>query len=84
MRSTVIIEKKQNKYYATVSGQFGGGYINARAGLTAEDAASFAAREMIRYAVSNDEGGDLLAPAEILNIVPQHLHSIDAKSKIDN
>jgi hypothetical protein len=84
MRSTVIIEKKQNKYYATVCDKFGGGYINARAGLTAEDAAAFAAREIIRYAASNDEGGDLLAPVEVLNIVPRHLHSIDAKSKIDN
>jgi hypothetical protein len=80
MRSTVIIKKKQNKYYATVSGQFGGGYINARAGLTAEDAACFAAREMVRYAVSNDEGGDLVAPSEVLAIVPPHLHSIAAKS----
>lgn len=52
----------------------------ARAGLDQQAAAAFAAREMIRYAQSNDEGGDLIAPPEVKELVPKHLHSIDAKS----
>jgi hypothetical protein len=75
MRSTVIIEKRGSGYICTVSGKFGGGYQMARAGLDPQAAAAFAAREMIRYAQSNSEGGDLLAPPEVLDLVPLHLHS---------
>lgn len=76
MRSTVIISKRGEGYIATASGKFGGGYQGSRAGLTAQDAASFAAREMIRYAQTNSEGGDLMAPPEVLELVPEHLRSI--------
>lgn len=76
MRSTVIISKRGEGYIATASGKFGGGYQGARAGLTPHEAAAFAAREMIRYAQSNSEGGDLMAPPEVLEIVPLHLRSI--------
>lgn len=78
MRTTVIIDKKGAGYVATVSGKFGGGYQGARCGLTPGDAARFAAREMIRYAQSNPEGGDLMAPPEVLELVPEHLRSIPA------
>jgi hypothetical protein len=80
MRTTVIIEKRGAGYVCTVSGKHGGGYQMARAGLDSQSAAALAAREMIRYAVSNDEGGDLMAPAEVLTLVPEHLHKIDDKS----
>lgn len=76
MRSTIIIEKRGAGYIATASGKFGGGYNGARAGLTPHDAAAFAAREMIRYAQSNCEGGDLMAPPEVLELVPAHLRSV--------
>lgn len=79
MRSTVIINKKGQGYYSTVSGKFGGGHQNARAGLTPFDAAATAARYMIQYAQSNDEGGDLMAPPEIMELVPNHLKIVDAK-----
>jgi len=80
MRSTIIIERRGAGYIATVSGKFGGGYQGARCGLTAEEAARFAAREMIRYSQSNSEGGDLMAPPEVLALVPGHLHSIAARA----
>lgn len=80
MRSTVIIEKRGTGYTCTVSGKQGGGYQGTRAGLDPQAAAAFAAREMIRYAQSNDEGGDLMAPDEVKSLVPEHLWSIPAKS----
>jgi hypothetical protein len=75
----IIIDKRGAGYIATASGKFGGGYQGARCGLTAEEAARFAAREMIRYAQSNPDGGDLMAPPEVLELVPEHLRSIARK-----
>jgi hypothetical protein len=79
MRSTVIITKRGAGYISDVSGKFGGGHRGARCGITPYDAASTAARLMIEYAQSNDEGGDLMAPPEVLDLVPGHLWSIAAK-----
>jgi hypothetical protein len=42
-------------------------------------AAATAARLMIQYAQSNEEGGDLVAPAEVRELVPQHLRSIASR-----
>lgn len=82
MRSTVVIRKQGDRYYATVQGKFGGGYSNARAGLSPHDAAAFAAMAMIEYAVENPEGGDLMAPAEVLELVPEHLRKISTKAGV--
>ena len=82
MRSTVIITKRGEGYISTVSGRFGGGHIGARAGLTAYDAAATAARYMIEYAQSNPEGGELMAPPEVLDLVPEHLRSIAARNSV--
>lgn len=76
MRTTVIIQKRGAGYISTVQGQFGGGHSGARAGLTAFDAAASAAKLMIEYAQSNPDGGDLMAPPEVLDMVPAHLRSI--------
>jgi hypothetical protein len=78
MRSTVIIKKRGEGYIATVSGRFGGGFQGARCGLTPFDAAAKAAEWMIQYSQSNCEGGDLMAPPEVLELVPEHLRSITA------
>ena len=78
MRSTVIISKRGEGYVATVSGKFGGGHQGARCGLTPYDAATKAAQYMIEYAQSNSEGGDLMAPPEVLELVPEHLRSVAA------
>ena len=81
MRSTVIIRKRGEGYISDVSGKFGGGHSGARAGLTPYDAAATAARYMIEYAQSNPEGGDLMAPPEVLDLVPNHLRSVDVKKE---
>jgi hypothetical protein len=80
MRSTVIISKRGAGYIATVSGRFGGGFQGARCGLTPFEAATKAAEWMIQYAQSNPDGGELMAPAEVLELVPEHLRSIAAKT----
>lgn len=77
MRTTVIIQKRGAGYISTVQGRFGGGHSGARAGLTAYDAAARAAQLMIEYAQGNPEGGSLMAPPEVLELVPIHLRSID-------
>lgn len=79
MRTTVIIAKRGAGYISTVAGKFGGGHTGSRCGLTPYDAAAAAARYMIEYAVDNPEGGDLMAPQEVLDQVPQHLRTIAAK-----
>jgi hypothetical protein len=79
MRTTVIIRKRGAGYISDVSGRFGGGHSGSRAGLTPFDAATTAARYMVEYAQSNQEGGDLMAPPEVLELVPEHLRSIAAK-----
>ncbi len=76
MITTVIITKRGPGYISTVSGRFGGGHQGARAGLTAYDAAATAARLMIQYAQSNPEGGSLMAPEDVLELVPEHLRSV--------
>lgn len=81
MRTTVIITKRGEGYISTVSGKFGGGHNGARAGLTPYDAAATAARLMLEYASSNNEGGDLMAPAEVLDLIPENLRKIEGKNE---
>ena len=81
MKSTIIIKCNNGKYFSTVSGKFGGGHTNARAGLNAYEAAAHAAEMMIKYASQNKEGGYLMAPPEVLELVPEHLRNIAAKIK---
>lgn len=80
MRSTVIIRKRGQGYISDVSGKFGGGHNGARCGITPYDAASSAARLMMEYAQTNPEGGDLMAPPEVMELVPEHLRSVAARS----
>lgn len=77
MRTTVIIQKRGAGYISTVQGQFGGGHSGARAGLTAYDAAARAAQLMIEYAQPNPEGGNLMAPPEVMEQVPEYLRVVD-------
>ena len=80
MRSTVIISKRGEGYIGTVSGRFGGGFQGARCGLTPFEAATKAAEWMIQHSQTNPDGGDLMAPSEVLELVPEHLRSIAATS----
>ena len=79
MRTTVIITKRGEGYISSVSGKFGGGHSGARCGLTPYEAAASAAQLMLDYGQSNPEGGDLMAPVEVLDLVPEHLRSIAAR-----
>ena len=42
------------------------------------EAAASAAKLMIEYAASNPEGGELMAPPEVMALVPEHLQKIEA------
>ena len=79
MRTTVIVEPRGNGYVMTVCGRFGGGYTGRRCGVTPQEAATAAAKAMIEYASisSNPDGGTLMAPMEVICLVPDHLKSID-------
>ncbi len=79
MRSTVIISKRGEGYIAQVCGAFGGGFRGVRCGLTPDAAAARAAGWMCDYAQTNKEGGDLMAPPEVLELVPEHLRSVDGR-----
>lgn len=81
MRSTIIIKKHGAGYISNVAGKFGGGHSGARCGLTPYDAAARAAQLMIEHAQSNPEGGDLMAPPEVLELVPEHLRSIRGREQ---
>jgi hypothetical protein len=83
MRSTVVIYKRYPGYAADYSGRNGDSAHGIKAGLNSHDAATTAARLMLQYAVPNPEGGDLVAPQEVLDLVPEHLKSIDKGIEID-
>lgn len=76
MRTTVIISKREDGYISTVSGRFRDGHMASDAGSTPFDAAATAGRLMIHYAQRNPEGGDLMAPLEVMEHVPIHLRNI--------
>lgn len=78
MRTTVIIEKRGAGYISTVSGRFGGGHTNARAGITTEEAAARAAKLMLEFGKPNPDGATLMAPSDVMKLVPEHLQSMDA------
>ncbi len=80
MRTTVIITKRGKGYIVSVKGGAGDGPQGARCGLTPYDAAVKAARYMIEFAQSNSAGGDLMAPGEVLELVPVHLRSVAGTS----
>lgn len=76
MRTTVIIYKRGEGYIADVAGQHGGGSQGQRAGLTAYEAATTAARLMLQYGQPNPEGASLMAPPEVLAHVPAHVREL--------
>jgi len=79
MRSTVIITRRGEGYISSVTDKFGRGHTEAYCGRLPYEAASKAAQCMIDYAQSNPEGGDLMAPPEVFELVPRHLQSITTK-----
>jgi hypothetical protein len=79
MRSTIIITKRGAGYIAQASGAHGGGFKGVRCGLTPDEAARRAAGWMCDYAQTNKDGGDLMAPSEVLALVPVHLRSVASR-----
>lgn len=79
MKTTIIIQQRGEGYIATIGARNGVVLQGARCGLTPHDAATWAAIMMLRYASpdSNPEGGVLIAPPEVLELVPEHLRKID-------
>ena len=77
MRTIVIIEKHGHGYIGTITDNSGSERIGVRCGLEPYDAAAKAAKFMIKYAASNPDGGDLMAPPEVLELVPEHLRVIN-------
>lgn len=73
MRGSVIIERRHRGHYCiTVADKIGGGYTRYFTG-DAHQVAAEAAVEIIRYAQSNPDGADLIAPSDVCAIVPTHL-----------
>lgn len=81
MRTTVIITRRGAGYISTVAGRFGGGHQGARCGLTPHEAASHAAQMMLRYSATNPDGGSLMAPDEVMRLVPAHLREIEGQAE---
>ena len=79
--SVVTVYKSVGGYRVTVSGKFGGGFSTTRPGTPA-DVALFVAAQMQRYAMSNPHGGSLVAPPEILDLVPEMLRTVAGRAKI--
>lgn len=79
MKTTTIITQRGEGYIATVGARNGVVLQGARCGLTPQDAATWAATMMLRYASpdANAEGGTLMAPPEVLELVPAHLRNIE-------
>jgi len=76
LKTTVIIYQRGAGYVVDYNDKDGATKMGARVGLTPEDAAITAARLMVRLALNNPEGGSLMAPAEVLELVPEHLREI--------
>ena len=76
MKTTVIIYQRGAGYVMDHNDQSGATKQGARVGLTPEDAALSAARAMMRLALDNPDGGSLMAPPEVLELVPKHLREI--------
>jgi hypothetical protein len=79
MKTTIIIIKRGEGYTATIGATTGTVLQGARCGLTPHDAATWSATMMLRYASldCNPQGGVLMAPPEVLELVPTHLRSIE-------
>lgn len=80
MRTLITIRKRGTGYIIDVTGAHGGGYQGRQCGLDPYAAATAAASAMAQYAAlsSNPEGGDLMAPPEVMEHVPVAWRKIDA------
>lgn len=82
VRTTVIVKKRGAGYVATVAGPDDGAPNGARIGLAPSEAAASAAELMMRWC--RETGGDLLAPPEVLELVPPHLRIVATPKKSES
>ncbi len=78
-RAMVIVHESAGGYRVHVAGRFGGGFATTRPGSPA-DVAPFVAAQMLRYASTNPHGGQLIAPPEIADLIPENLRAIDPQA----
>ena len=81
MRTTVVIHLGDDGFMATANDQHGVAFELPKAGLTPADAAATAAALMVKFAVNNPDGGEVMAIPEVLALIPEHLRSVDGKPK---
>ncbi len=78
-RTLITIRKRGAGYIIDVAGSRGGGYQGRQCGITPYDAATAAASAMAQYAAlsANPDGGDLMAPPEVMEHVPESWRTIN-------
>lgn len=77
MKTTLIIKIRGDGYIATVGTQSGNTAVQGmRIGITPHDAAIRAAELMLQYAAHNPAGGLVMAPPEVMELIPAHLRDI--------
>ena len=76
MRSTVIISRRGDDYFSTVTGRFGGGHQGERCGINPQEAATHAEVLMLRYGATNPDGASLMAPEEVLALIPSQVRRL--------
>ena len=80
MKSTIIVKIRGDGYIAAINSQSGNLIVQGmRIGLTPHDAATRAAELMLQYAAHNPEGGVVMAPSEVTELIPAHLRDIPGK-----
>ena len=80
MRTLIIIRKRGAGYVIDVAVPYGGSYAGRQCGLSPYEAATTATRAMANLADLNPEGGDLMAPPEVIAFVPEAWRNVPAKS----
>ena len=71
--TTITVTQRAGWYVASVGGPQS---RVLRLGRTAHEAAAGATQLMLQYAAENPRGGELVAPQEVLDLVPAHLHQV--------
>ena len=80
MRTLITIRKRGAGYVIDAALPFGGSYAGRQCGLSPYEAATTAARAMSAYADLNKDGCDLMAPPEVIKLVPEAWRNVPAKS----
>lgn len=79
MKTTVIVKEAKNGYQVTVSTGQGVGEMVYVVSDQPFDAAAAAAEAMAKWGVTNDDGAEVMAPDEVLDLIPSHLRCVAGK-----